>query len=74
MRSAFDHYLYFKKNFEYNVWVYLLLYVDYMLLGDSMTSINKIKQYLSDEYEMKDLEYTKRILGMGIFKNRPNRF
>lgn len=55
MRSAFDHYLYFKKNFEYNVWVYLLLYVDYMLLGDSMTSINKIKQYLSDEYEMKDL-------------------
>jgi transposase InsO family protein len=71
VRSAFDHCLYFKRNDKNDVIVYLLLYVDDMLLvGHKMSDINDIKKALSNEFEMKDLGHARRILGMDIKRDR----
>jgi len=51
--------------------VYLLLYVDDMLLAaKSMTEIKKLKKVLSREFEMKDMGAASRILGIDIIRNR----
>lgn len=72
-RSKFDHCLYFQHNETDNNYLFLLLYVDDMLLvGSSPKSINNIKTDLSGEFDMKDLGKAKRILGMEIERNRSN--
>jgi hypothetical protein len=44
--------------------VYLLLYVDDMLIAaKNMLEIKKLKSLLSDEFEIKDLGAAKKILG-----------
>ena len=50
--------------------VYLLLYVDDMLLAKrDLTDLSEIKAQMSKEFEMKDLEATRKIRGMEIFRN-----
>ena len=58
--------VYFKdlKNAGY---VYLLLYVDDMLIvSKEMSEINRLKSLLSKRFQMKDLGPAKVILGMEI--------
>ena len=47
--------------------IYLLLYVDDMLIASrSWPEIDKLKKNLSSEFEMKDLDEAKKVLGMEI--------
>ncbi|KAK3124886.1 hypothetical protein QOZ80_7BG0595510 [Eleusine coracana subsp. coracana] len=51
--------------------IYLLLYVDDMLIAaKDKSEIAKLKAQLSNEFEMKDLGATKKILGMEIIRQR----
>ena len=51
--------------------VYLLLYVDDMLIAaKDKGKLRKVKTQLSEEFEMKDLGPAKKILGMEILKDR----
>lgn len=69
-RSTQDQCVYIKEVAE-NRFVYLLLYVDDMLLAaKGMDEITKLKKLLSSEFDMKDLGSARRILGMDIFRNR----
>jgi len=48
-------------------YIYLLLYVDDMLIASKSRSIiDKLKKDLSFEFEMKDLSEVKKALGMNI--------
>lgn len=44
-----------------------------LLIVDNLTKIYKIKRSLINEFEINDLDHVKRILGMDIIRNRPNR-
>ncbi|KAG8481121.1 hypothetical protein CXB51_025897 [Gossypium anomalum] len=69
-RSSFDSCVYFKKNSD-GSFVYLLLYVDDMLIAaKDKGEIRKVKAQLSEEFEMKDLGPTKKILGIEILRDR----
>ena len=68
-RCDMDHYCYVKKYT--NSYVILVVYVDDMLIaGSSMAEINRLKQQLLKNFEMKDLAPAKQILGMRILRNR----
>lgn len=61
----------YRKEVAEKQFVYLLLYVDDMLLAaKKMNEIVKLKKLLSSEFDMKDLGGARRILGMDIFRNR----
>src|SRR5262249_42873780 len=69
-RSEFDSCVYHKR-FRDDSFVYLLLYVDDMLIAaKSGSQINVLKKQLGDEFEMKDLGAAKKILGMEITRDR----
>jgi hypothetical protein len=69
-RSEYDHCVYFKKLLD-GSFIYLLLYVDDMLISAKiMKEINILKIQLSKEFEMKDLGAAKKILGMEIQRER----
>ncbi|CAM8922241.1 unnamed protein product [Rhodiola kirilowii] len=69
VRSNYDSCLYFSSLD--NDPVYLLLYVDDMLLiSKSMHKINKLKSDLKSEFDMKDLGHARKILGMIIDRDR----
>ena len=69
-RSDYDSCVYHKKFLD-GSFVYLLLYVDDMLIASkSISEINKLKAQLSNEFEMKDLGVAKKILGMEIHRDR----
>jgi len=69
-RSAYDCYVYWKCH-KTGKPIYLLLYVDDMLLASqSMTKIAKVKRLLNLEFKMKDLGHAKKILGIEITWNR----
>ncbi|KAG8485659.1 hypothetical protein CXB51_018846 [Gossypium anomalum] len=69
-RSSFDSCVYFKKNSD-SSFVYLLLYVDDMLIvAKDKGEIRKVKAQLSEEFEMKDLGPAKKILCMKILRDR----
>ena len=51
--------------------VYLVLYVDDMLVAaKSKIKVQKLKDLLSGEFEMKDLGAARKILGMEILRDR----
>lgn len=51
--------------------IYLLLYVDDMLIASgSKSAIKDLKERLSSEFEMKDVGRASRILGMDIARER----
>ncbi|MDV3183825.1 MAG: reverse transcriptase domain-containing protein [Sweet potato little leaf phytoplasma] len=59
------------KHFENRLPMYLLLYVDDMLLASSdKHEIRKLKNQLKCEFDMKELGAAKRILGIDIKRNR----
>ena len=69
-RSAYDSCVYHKKHSN-GSYVYLLLYVDDMLIAaKDMSEINRLKAQLNGEFEMKDLDTAKKILGMEIQRDR----
>ncbi|KAG8473502.1 hypothetical protein CXB51_035665 [Gossypium anomalum] len=69
-RSSLDSCVYFKKNSN-GSFVYLLLYVDDMLIAaKDKGKIRKVKAQLSEEFEMKYLGPAKKILGMEILRDR----
>ncbi|KAG8473064.1 hypothetical protein CXB51_035003 [Gossypium anomalum] len=69
-RSSLDSCVYFKKNSD-GSFVYLLLYVDDMLIAaKDKGEIRKVKAQLSEEFEMKDLGPAKKILGIEILRDR----
>ena len=62
--------VYFKKSDD-GSFVYLLLYVDEMLIAaEDKEEIRKIKVQLNKDFEMKNLGMTKNILGMEILRDR----
>jgi hypothetical protein len=69
-RSEYDSCVFFRRLPD-GSFIYLLLYVDDMLIAvKGVSEINRLKQQLSGEFEMKDLGAAKRILGMEISRNR----
>jgi hypothetical protein len=69
-RSSYDRCVYYRQLTD-GSFVYLLLYVDDMLIAaKSMLKIKRLKSLLGDEFEMKDLGVAKKILGMEIHRDR----
>ncbi|GJT56454.1 retrovirus-related pol polyprotein from transposon TNT 1-94 [Tanacetum coccineum] len=69
-RSKYDHCVYLKK-LQDGSFVYLLLYVDDMLIASQcLDEIEKLKTQLKSKFEMKDLGEAKMILGMEIVRDR----
>ncbi|KAL2235828.1 UNVERIFIED_CONTAM: Retrovirus-related Pol polyprotein from transposon TNT 1-94 [Sesamum indicum] len=67
--SAYDPCLYFKH--ENNVPLFLVLYVDDMLIASpSLDMIKNLQHHLCKNFEMKDLGNAKKILGMNIERSR----
>ena len=51
--------------------MYMLLYVDEILIASvDKAQVDRLKRFLSSEFEMKDRGDAKKILGMEILKNR----
>jgi len=72
-RSNYDSCVYLKK-LDDGSFVYLLLYVDDILIASSnLGEIKRLKADLNSILEMKDLGPAKKILGMEISRNRPER-
>ena len=70
VKSEFDLCAYFKKLGEWR-YIYLLLYVDDMLLvSEEMPDINEVNKMLGSEFDTKDLGPAHRILGMDIKRDR----
>ena len=73
IRCEYDPCVYV-RIFEDNSRLYLLLYVDDMLIAcKSRGVVEDLKAALSHEFEMKDLGPATRILGMEIFRDRARR-
>jgi hypothetical protein len=71
--SSYDSCVYFKKCDDGSI-LYLLLYVDDMLIAaKDMGEVQKVKDQLSSEFDMKDLGAAKKILGMEIIRDRKAR-
>ena len=69
-RSKYDCCVYL-CNLQDGSYIYLLLYVDDMLIAaKSQVEIEWLKAQMSKEFEMKDLEETKNILGMKVSRDR----
>ncbi|KAL1200962.1 Retrovirus-related Pol polyprotein from transposon TNT 1-94 [Cardamine amara subsp. amara] len=69
-RSKYDHCVYIKES-KGKCFIYLLLYVDDMLIASKdMKEIQIVKDLLSNRFEMKDLGAARRILGMDIERDR----
>jgi len=69
-RSNFDSCVYVKPLFD-NTYVYLLLYVDDILIAaKNIDLIQELKDTLKSEFEMKDLGPAGKILGMEIQRDR----
>lgn len=72
-RSQYDSCIYLKKK-NGQVQVYLLIYVDDILIASSSKNeIKYLKAQLSSEFEMKHLGEARRILGMNITRDRENK-
>ncbi|XP_076939497.1 uncharacterized protein LOC143608321 [Bidens hawaiensis] len=69
-KSKYDSCVYFKER-EKDKYVYLLLYVDDMLVAcQDKHIIQKTKELLKKEFDMKKLGEAKKILGMGINRDK----
>lgn len=69
-RSPYDCCVYHSKV-EDGSYIYLLLYVDDMLIATKeMSNVRKLKELLSSEFDMKDLGAAQKILGMEIYRDR----
>ena len=74
LRCSFDCCVYYKL-ISSSLYIYLLLYVDDMLVAcKSREEIEALKNLLSSEFKMKDLGSAKKILGMEIKRDRSKGF
>ena len=72
IRSLYDPCVYYKQLTEGD-YIYLLLYVDDMLLAKrDPIKLKEIKAQLSVEFDKKDSRATKKILGIEILRDRNN--
>ena len=72
-RSEYDSCVYYKV-LDNSAYIYLLLYVDDMLIATkSKSEVNRLKSQLSKEFDMKDLGEARKILGMEIKRDRKSR-
>nr|GEU36236.1 hypothetical protein [Tanacetum cinerariifolium] len=72
-RSNYDSCIYFKE-FAPGMYIYLLLYVDDMLIAcKSKYEIEYTKGLMRKEFDMKELGLTRKILGMEIVRDRGSR-
>ncbi|GJY45240.1 retrotransposon protein, putative, ty1-copia subclass [Tanacetum coccineum] len=72
-RNSYDSCVYFKE-FAPCMYIYLLLYVDDMLIAcKSKSDIEYIKGLLRKEFNMKELGPARKILGMEIVRDRGSR-
>ena len=72
-RSSYNICEYF-KHMPGNISIYLLLYVDDMLIASqSAIEIENLKLRLRSVFEMKELREVKKILGIEIRRNRQQR-
>jgi len=72
-RSEYDWCVYF-KDLKISGFIYLLLYVDDMLLVcKEKSDLNRLKAQLNQRFKMKDLGPAKKILGMEIIRDRKNK-
>jgi len=70
IQSPYDPCFYFSRLSD-GEYIYLLLYVDDILIASkSRSTIKKLKSLLSSEFEMKDMKEVKRVLGMKIDRDR----
>ena len=68
-RCSFDCCIYYKL-LKTHLYIYLLLYVDDMLIACKLRDgIEALKELLSSEFDIKDLEHARKILGMNIRRN-----
>ncbi|GJR40730.1 retrovirus-related pol polyprotein from transposon TNT 1-94 [Tanacetum coccineum] len=73
IRNQFYNCVYSKKVFR-DSYVYLLLYVDDMLIAaKNIAVINDLKALLKSEFEMEDLGAAKKIMGMEIWCDKKAR-
>ena len=71
-RSKHDHCVYFKR-LQDEAFIYLLLYVDDMLIGSkNKGEIERLKKQLASKLEMKDLGDAQRIIGIEIRRDKKN--
>ncbi|CAM8970182.1 unnamed protein product [Rhodiola kirilowii] len=71
LRSAYDWCIYINKAKKAEDRVYLLLYVDDMLVASkNKRNIRQLKNQLNSTFEMKVLGSAQKILGMQIFRDR----
>ncbi|KAJ4721544.1 Retrovirus-related Pol polyprotein from transposon TNT 1-94 [Melia azedarach] len=69
-RSPYDCCVYYSKATNGSL-IYLVLYVDDMLIAaENKSDVQKLKDLLSVEFEMKDLGVARKILGMEIYRER----
>lgn len=69
IKCSYDCCVYY-KTIKDGLYIYLLLYVDDMLVAcKDKEEIDKLKVLLNSEFEMKDLGYAMKILGMEIRRN-----
>ncbi|KAJ4723126.1 Retrovirus-related Pol polyprotein from transposon TNT 1-94 [Melia azedarach] len=69
-RSPYDCCVYYSKATNGSL-IYLVLYVDDMLIAaENKSDVQKLKDILSVEFEMKDLGAARKILGMEIYRDR----
>ena len=69
VRCSYDCCVYY-KIIKDGLYIYLLLYVDDMLVAcKDRDEIDKLKVLLNSKFEMKDLGYARKILGMEIRRN-----
>ena len=69
LRSSYDSCVYMLRKEEQCI-IFLLLYVDYILIDSSnKDEISILKKRLSSEFKMKDLGTTMRILKMDIVRD-----
>ncbi|GKD41059.1 retrotransposon protein, putative, ty1-copia subclass [Tanacetum coccineum] len=68
--SSYDSYIYY-KSYAPGKYIYLLLYVDDMMIAcKSKAEIGSTKSLLKKEFDIKELEEAKKILGMEIVRDR----
>jgi hypothetical protein len=70
VRSGVDHYVYSKQ--VGNHFIYVVLYVDDMLVGNNMDVIKEVKSQLSSKFDRKDLGAVNFILGMETKRYQTN--